>query len=203
MARWSLVPDSVDSYSSSFVTIDFEHHEVHEGNAYVGFFSNTVTNIDEQSVIAFRTPATGPLINLLVSASATAIATLTLNENTSIDEDEGTQVAGVNRNRGSSNTSLIRSIQSTETVGSYTTFNEAQAASANITETTVLYSEQFGSSGAPQSRSGVSRAFGEFLLAQNQEYAIILNADDNNDNLHRLIVTWYEHTDSDLDAERV
>ena len=201
-ARWgsgsAQIQDiKIDPVSGSLQTIPFEHHETHEGNSYLGFYSNTVTNTDEQTVIAFRTPATVPFVHLLFRGSATAITTMTLNAITSIDEDEGTEVVAVQRNQNSANTSLIRSVQATEVIGSYTVYNEAEAAAANITETTILYTEQFGSSGNPITKLGGSgRADGEIVLKANIEYAIILNADDDNDNEQTINLSWYEHTDT-------
>lgn len=186
----------IDITTGADVSIGIEHNMVHEGETYSVSFSNAVTNINEQTVIAFRTPATGPKIHLLISASATALTTLSLVEAPSIDEDEGTEVIARNRNRTSSNTSLVRSIQAIETVGSVTTFNETQAAGANITEDTIIYSEQFGASGNPQSKTGGStRDEFERVLNFDTEYVIILNADDNNDNEHMISLSWYEHTD--------
>jgi len=190
----------IDITTGADVGIGIEHNMVHDGESYSVSFSNAVTNQNEQSVIAFRTPATGPKIHLLISASATALTTLSLVEAPSIDNGEGTQAVARNRNRSSSNTSSVRSIEAAETVGSITTFNETQAAGANITESTIIYSEQFGASGNPQSKSGGGkRDEFERVLAPDTEYAIILNADDDNTNQHAISLSWYEYTDKRME----
>ncbi|MCK5601952.1 hypothetical protein KAR91_08790 [Candidatus Pacearchaeota archaeon] len=176
------------------VTISSEHEHTHDGNSWVAFFSNTVTNTDEQSVIAFRTPPreSNKQVHLTFVGKATALATVTLNKNTSIDAGEGTDVAAVSRNESAGKSSLIKSITSPAVIGSYTTLNEAEAAGANITETTVVYSEQIGAAGNPATKSGgESRGSSEFVLDFDTEYAVIVNADDDNDNQQSIVLNWY------------
>ena len=178
--------------------LDYEHHETHEGNTWVGFFSNTVTNANEQTVIAFRTPPreSNKQVHLLFVGKATAIATVTLNKDTSIDAGEGTDVAAINRHPSAGKSSFIKSIGGV--VGSYTTFDETQAAAANITESNIRFSEQVGATGNPATKSGgQNRGSSEHVLDFETEYAIIVNADDDNDNQQSIVIDWYEHAPVD------
>jgi hypothetical protein len=89
-------------------------------------------------------------------------------------------------------------VEASPTANEVTTYNETQAASANITTTTQIYHEHLGASGNPVSAlGGQTRGQTEFLLKQNTQYAIILQALDNNDNSHNIILNWYEHTQKD------
>ena len=80
-------------------------------------------------------------------------------------------------------------------VGKATSYNEAQAANANITETTRLSSVVVGSAGIGMAGGVGGNATHQFewVLDQNQQYAFIIESLDNGDNYHTLELNWYEH----------
>lgn len=188
---------NIDSMSASLQIVDFEHHECHEGNCWFSSFGNDVSGAGEQTCIAFNTPASGPMIHMIFDASAGLEAFASIYENTSIDVDEGTEQNPFNRNRIDLTASIVTSIETTPVANTVTTYNETQAAGANITTTTEIFHEHIGVTGAPTTRSGgISRGRSEYILARSQQYAFCITAIDVNANHHNVRLNWYEHTDS-------
>ena len=182
-----------DSATNALSEIDFPHHEIHEGDSFTCHYDNTVTNIGEMTVIAFNTPDTPRWIHLVVEYSASAEAAAMLVETPSIDVDEGADLTIYNRNRNSAKASGVSSIETVPEVGKATSYNEAQAAGANITTTTQLSRRHIGSGSGPFGSGGTNLQRDEFILKQNTQYAIILEALNNDDNIHNLCLSWYEH----------
>lgn len=189
-----------DKTNDSSKVTEHEETEIHNGNSFTVQFQGAVTNTNEQTVIGFTTPNTTRWFHLVAIGESTGVASFLIAEVTSIDPNEGTDAVVYNRNRNSSTTSLILSLTETTgvgAVGKVTTMNETQAASANITTTTTIYHEDIGSAGSPiTSSGGGTRGLSEFVLKQNTEYAIILNAEDASDQVHNIILDFYEHTDA-------
>ncbi len=187
--------DFFDSTTKSTKIVGFDHHGIHIGNAFTVQFQGEVTNIGEQSVVAFTTPDTTRWIHLVAVGEASAVASFVIAEVTSIDPNEGVDTVIYNRNRNSATTSLLLSVHADPNIGYVSTYDETAAASANITTTTTIYREDIGASGNPISASGGgSRGISEFVLKQNTEYAVIITALDANTNIHNIILNFYEHT---------
>ena len=91
----------------------------------------------------------------------------------------------------------MTSIETTPVVDKVTTYDETQAVAANITKTVEIgFHEHIGQTGNPQTRSGGNkRAENEYILENGQQYIIVVESEDNNDNHHVLKLNFYEHTD--------
>lgn len=184
---------TIDDATHAMTIIDYEHHEVHEGDHFTAHYTNDVTNTNEMTVIGFTT-GTKP-IHMVGIATASAAASFKLVSAPSIDVNEGTDLVAYNNNRSSATTTTLVSIEDPAVVGNLTSYNETQAASANITTTVTLFHEDIGQTGNPLSVSGgLSRGQSEWLLAASTQYCFILDADDDNDNTHNITLEWYEHT---------
>jgi len=190
----------LDSMTTAVVSITYEHHEIHDGDTFAVHVDNTCTNTGEMTVFAFNTPNTTKWSHLVASATATAAASFRIVEAPSIDVGApGTEETGYktpyNRNRNSLNISTLSNIHSTPVVNRISYFEEAAAATANITTTTAVWTETIGSAGNPATKSGGgSRGQSEFILKQNTQYAVIVTSLDDNDNVHHITLEWYEHT---------
>jgi len=190
----------MDASTHTLQTITYEHHEIHAGSFFHCHYENACTNTNEQSVIAFNTPNSDKEIHILATGSVTSIARLSIVENPSIDNDEGTTLTIYNRNRRSTKTSGVSTIQASPVSGSATSFNEAQAANANITTTTTLDSVVVGAAGAQPFSGGIGGLFrggAEWVLEPNQQYAFIAESLSDDDNYHTIELNWYEHTPKD------
>ena len=185
-----------DAVGGGLSIIDFEHHEIHEGVSFVCHYSNTVTNSGEMTAIAFNTPDTAGWVHVVVEYTATALARALLIEAPSIDLDEGADLVIFNRNRNSAKTSGVSTIETVPELNEATSYNEAQAAGANITinAANTVSEHHIGGGSGPFGTGGGQLQRDEYILRQNTQYAFILEALNNDDNIHNLHVSWYEHS---------
>jgi len=183
-----------DEATNALTVINYDHHEVHGGSSFVCSYNNDCTNTNEMTVIAFNTADSNKWVHVIAEASATAAAYFAVYENPSIDNGEGTTLTIYNRDRNSSKTSTVSTIEATPTTGSATSFNEAQAAGANITTTTELIRRYIGSGERINASGGDTRGSAEFILAGNTQYAFMVVSTTDDDNTHGIVLDWYEHT---------
>lgn len=184
-----------DSVTDAGVTIEYEHHELHNGSSFTVQYQGEVTNTNEQTVIAITTPDTVKF-HMLVIATSDDSASFMICETTAMDVNEGTASLVYNRDRNSDSNSTVLNVRGDPNIGYVDTYDEIAAASANIDANTVIYHEDIGETGNPQTSSGGgTRGIYEFILKQNTEYAFILNAENSNTQVHNIILNWYEHTD--------
>jgi hypothetical protein len=184
-----------DDPSGMLGTIVFEHHKIHIGDSFVCHYSNTVTNNGEMTVIAFNTPDTAGWVHVVVEYTATALARALLIEAPSIDLDEGTDLAVFNRNRNSAKTSGISNIKTVPEANEASSYDEVAAAAANITinaANTVSEHHIGGVAVGPGGTSGSQLQRNEYILKQNTQYAIILEALNNDTGIHNIHASWYE-----------
>jgi len=175
-------------------TIDAFHHEIHEEEAFVAFKAETLTNIGEFIAIAFITPSGTNQVHLTTAGSSTGKAKIGLYESPTIDVDEGTQIAPLNRWRDSTNDSILTSVKTAPTANEVTTYTTAQSVDANISRTTVLEEQTIGDSGGPQgSGSGNIGGRQEWVLAPATQYVMVIETLTNDDNYVSLNPSWYEH----------
>ena len=187
----------IDGSTNSLQTIEYEHHEVHSGSSFTCHYANEVTNIGEMTAIAFNTPAGTKFIHLTITAAATGGASVGLYEVPSIDVDEGTELAIYNHNRTKTATeSIVSSIATVPVVNKATSYNEVQAAGANITLTTPLLLKYIGT-GGKGSIGGEGRGTSEFVLAASTQYVILMTSLTDDTVVNNITLDWYEHTDKD------
>ena len=184
-----------DASTWSLQTIEYEHHEIHSGSSYTCHYNNDCTNIGEMTVIAFNTPDTTKWAHVIAEVSATAAAYFAIYEATSIDVGEGTALSIYNHNRNSTKTSTVSTIEATPVANKATSFNEGQAAAANITTTTELMRVYIGAGEKVTAAGGGTRGAAEFVLKQDTQYAFMIVSTTADDNTHSILLNYYEHTD--------
>jgi hypothetical protein len=188
----------IDASTHAMEVIEYEHHEIHGGSSFHCHYENLTTNIGEMTAIAFNCPNTTKWVHVTMSASVTSITRLSIVEAPSIDVDKGTQLTIYNRNRNSATASTVLSIEDTPVANKATSYNEAQAADANITTTVTLDSAVIGAVGATPAQAGVGgtmRGTQEWVLDQGVQYALLAESLSDDDNYVTLGVNYYEHTD--------
>ena len=143
------------------------------------------------TVIAFNAPKEKEM-HLVIRAESTGEAHCYLYENTSIDAGEGTALAIYNRNRCNKKTSEVSTIEATPVIGSATSFNETQAATANITTTTELWHFHLGVAVKKASEGGAGRGVNEWILGCSIQYAVVLQSATDDDATQVISLNWYE-----------
>ena len=181
-----------DASTNKLVTVDYEHHELHDGNAFHCYYTQEVTDTLDRSIIAFTTPADTE-IHMVVHASATAAANLLIIEGAVATALSGVDLTIYNRNRNSSTTSELTSQDSTAGSASYYTLTT----DTGVTGGTTLYDEYIGAGKFGQAAAGASRAANEWILKKSTVYDFELKAADANTNIQHVHLDWYEHTNKE------
>ena len=184
----------IDGSTNALETIEYEHHEIHSGSSFTCHYNNDVTNIGEMTAIAFNVPDTAKWPHLIIEAETTGAGYVGLYEATSIDVDEGTQLTIYNRNRNSGTAATVTSIETVPVANKATSYNETQAAGANITMTTELARNYLGA-GEKKTVGGGGRGSQEWVLDQAGQYCVLIHSLTDDDATHNITLDWYEHTD--------
>jgi len=169
------VPAKIDNSSISLQVIDFQHHEIHEGDHY---FVNGTATLDQDDTLDFavQTPDSTTWAHMLFKISSTEQTTFQIFETSDYDAD-GSRVTAYNNDRNSSNTSIL-TITKDPTVNS---------------NGTLLFEQSFGVTSTPtRSLSGETRADEEIILKQNTKYIFRITSAAN-DNIVSYDGKWYEH----------
>jgi len=161
----------IDDVSQSIQTIDYVHHEIHEGNAY---FVSGYTELDTDGTLTFcvtTNATTQPHMTWDITTSGKG--NMVVYEGSSISG--GAAVTAYNSNRGSSNTSTL-------TIVSGPTVN---------TTGTLIASSGFGGGTKQNPFGGSSAQRSEIMLATSTIYQWTITAEADN-NVIDYIGSWYE-----------
>lgn len=167
------VPLFIDPSTEAMPTVEYAHHEIHEGDHYFVKGWMDLTNAQVFDFLA-TTPDTLKWAHMLVAFSSESEAHVTIYEGTTTSAD-GTAVTAVNRNRNSTNTAGL--------VVTHT---------PTITDVgTQIVSYKMGSM---QKSGGEARGNNELILKQNTKYLIRITNDTALNNWFDYLADWYEHT---------
>ena len=190
----------VDKATDVNIQISYEHHEVHAGSSYTIHYDNTTSSDDDhRTAMAFTTPNTTKWLHAVIKITASSPAEFFLYEAaTGLDLDDGSAATIMNRNRNSSNTSAVLSIDDPAVASTVTTYDEGELSDATVatTGTTLTHYVLAGGDG-PKAVGGSARGSQEWILKQNTIYLLVLQNIGASANLHEIEVDWYEHTDKE------
>jgi len=183
----------IDSSTNALTTISYPHHEIHEGKSFVCHYSQTVSDTDDKSIIAFKVGAI-PL-DVVYSASASSVGIAYIYESPAVTDGQGTTLAVYNRNRQENMpaSTIINTSTTPDTAGSAMYFSETDM--AQVAGGTQLAHIPIGASAVPKPVGGTARETQEWILRPGLFYAFIIKSTSDADNTHWLELSWYEHTD--------
>lgn len=171
--------------------INNAHKALHDKRAYTTHFENQVTNVGEMTVIAFNVPAEIEA-HMTFIVSSTHEANAFIYRDTSIDVDEGAQMTLVNRNQVAPlGESLLTSIETVPAANEVTSYNETEAASANIDTTTELDHIPLLGGQGPMAVGADERGEQEWIFSDVQ-VAIMIVAATIDDAIHKIRIDFYE-----------
>ena len=169
--------DFLDDVTLAQNAINYEHHEVHEGNHYEHEDFSTLANGAVLN-LGFQTADTTKWLHFLYNVISTGQVEIELFEGATITWN-GTNITSINNNRNSSNTSNLAQFQSNPTV---------------TDPGTAISKISIGSSSNPnQGIPGALSRGNEKILKQNTVYLLRLTSRVN-DNIVSRLLNWYEHT---------
>ena len=196
---------SMDSATNTLQTINYGHHEVHGGSAYTAWVSKTAFKKKGELGILLTTPDTGKWLHIVESPYAAGSSLFQIWEGTVTYDETATnaefgQRDAYNRNRNSSNTSGILSVEATPVAGDYSYFISEDATNVDkrvidsTAAATLIHQEIVGTDGNKGGHNG-ARDAEEIILKQNTMYLFRIIGEDVSDNLPAgITLTWYEHT---------
>ena len=185
---WSPSPGKIDKSTQAISTIEYEHHEIHDGKSfYVGKSSADLDDEGDNDAIhiSFVTPDSVKEPHMIIMYGSSGKATFVMREAPDGGVTGGTAMAVYNKNRNSVNTSILVGTHSGATAGCVTV-------DASIgTNGTVLMEDDLGS--GKNKQPGQSRGQLEWILKRNTEYSMrVLSS--TADIMANLILEWYEHS---------
>lgn len=188
------VPPRLDASTFAFETVDYAHHEVHSGSAYECHYCQMVSDVNDRSIITFRTPNTTRYLHMFARGGSTALAAWHFWRAPNVVDNTGAPLDVFNRNHNSPNTSgTWDTSQNPDVQGQATFFTELTM--GNVAGGTDLDMQYIGAGSGPRAVGGGSRGEEERLLLPNTLYAFEIQSLTNDDNYHCVHLTWYEHVD--------
>jgi len=184
----------IDPATLAVIEIDYEHSRVHAKVAYKCAAGQMVSDINDRTAIAIKTPNSPVEIHMVASAQVGTTSWFYIRESPTITDGQGATLPVYNRYRYSVNTSTVIDTSATpDLVGSATYFAEADQ--ADYTEDgTLIHQELIG--GGFQSRDGGNtRGRAEFVCKPNTAYLFYAKATTDNDTIQNINLDWYEITD--------
>ncbi len=123
---WIYPAGVMDEISGAAIAIDVAHFNLHNSASFTCHYNQTVSDTNDKTIIAFKTPDTTTYIHCTTFVSATTAADAYMYEAPTIDADEGDSLAVYNRRRvGTPNeTTVIRTNTNPDEVGAMS-FSEA------------------------------------------------------------------------------
>lgn len=165
-----------DGVSGALMTIDYAHHEIHEGNHYFAIYSALANNTDLIEV-RILTPDTSTRAHMRIAVEVAIAATVAMWIDTTKTHAAGNAITPMNRDHNSANASTLTICH---------TPAGAEAAAAVLTE-------YVGSSvtGGRVAVGGEATNSAEFILEQNTAY-LIRSTSRADGNAMSIILDWYE-----------
>ena len=184
----------LDSSTFALVTIEYEHHEVHGKSSFTCHYTQEVSDTNDKSIIAFKTPNGTAHVHIVMSVAAQDGALAYILEAPTITDNAGAALAVFNRFRDGTlvASGVIDRSQNPDVVNQATFFTESTMGA--VTSGTKLEEIQMIAGQGPRRLGGFSRGSAEWVLKKNTLYAFVIQSLNANDNLHNIRLDWYEHT---------
>jgi len=181
---WEIGPQSnriiptADKATHAINVVDYAHHEIHSGSAYIVIHSMLRADT-EVSEVRIQTPDTTKWAHALIGVQSALASTVAFHESTSMTHTAANVMTPLNRDRNSTSTSAMLICHTpTGADTSAPTFTEYIGASA---------------SGGRIAVGGGSSSRAEYILKQNEDYLIRVTSRADG-NAITILVDWYEHT---------
>ena len=180
---------AIDAVTNALITVQNEHHEVHEGSAFSANHVDTSMAIGDTNELCFKTPAAGKLIHLAGEFLTLTGGHLDLIEGPTWDASSGSAVAIYNRKRAAAMTSSV--LLEDRSTGSFVANDELILNPTTFAGGTVLL--PFYGFGQKNQFSGGGQSALEWVLQPETQYAVRFVSTANS-NAAQILMRWYEHT---------
>jgi hypothetical protein len=184
-----------DTTTGSAKTIDFAHHECHDGDYFCGYITGTAKGDGDFSTIYMKTPNTARWIHMYCQWSSAGAAYFRIREYPVVTANTGSHKIVTNKNRNSSNTSAVldnETVPVANYISTDVTIADRTPSTAGDKGGLVIWEEY---SGTAKQVGGSGRSEAEFILKQDRVYVFELESDAAA-NILSLQLYGYEHTNT-------
>jgi len=189
----ALVPVQLDACTFALPILDYDHYEIHAGSSFHCWYEQTVSDIGDETIIAFKTSNTAKYLHMFAHFLSTAAAEARLLEAPTITDNTGASLAVYNRDRNSAVASgVIDTSQSPDVANQATYFTEATQ--GNVTGGTEITHWHLQADSGNKPAGGEARALNELMLKPDTLYAFVIESLTDEDNTCEVRLNWYEHT---------
>lgn len=166
----------MDEITQVLMTIDYAHHEIHDGSHFVIHINKDIPNSGTFNV-AFTTPSSTTWMHTIFAINVEGEADIKLYENVT-SWTGGTSITPLNSNRNDDNVTSVTGMAYDVTISLGTPITLAH-----------------GVYGSGRSFGGRARNDSEFILKQNTKYFLLItNQISGAANETNISMEWYEHT---------
>lgn len=173
--RTAIYPVKIDQTTDSAAVVDYEHKEVHTGDA---FYVTQVDEVDNGGVTSHRfyPPNTVEWMHFYFAIEAQAACLIEIRESITDVLEASSGIFNRNRNFTDASTTMGHERQTSAATGG-----------------TVIWSWASGGATAQARTPAVTRQSGELVLKQGTKYEVRVTSSVDN-NIVTTYFTWYEHT---------
>lgn len=173
--RTAIYPVKIDQSTSAAAVVDYEHKEVHTGDA---FYVTQVDEVDSGNVTSHRfyPPNTMEWMHFYFIIEAQAACLIEIRESITDVLEASSGIFNRNRNFTDASTTMGHERQTSAATGG-----------------TVIWSWASGGATAQSRTPALTRQSGELVLKQGTKYEVRVTSSVNNNNVSTYF-TWYEHT---------
>jgi len=170
----------IDSSTNSFQFVDYAHHEIHEGDAFMhSHRSASATSIN----VYLKTPDTDEHLHMIVIANVAGQYTLEVLEAPTVTSPSGTSSTPYNRNRNSATTPTSIDNAASSAAG------KVSVDVTGISGGTTIFIGEFGTG---SKSGGEVRSDAEIILKKNTAYVFRTTTAPAASS--SIILSWYQHT---------
>lgn len=190
---WIFPAGMGDPVSGNAIAIENSHATIHSGDSFSCHYNQTVSDINDRSIIAFKTPNTLRFIHAIFFAFASTAADAYIYEAPTITDNTGASLTVFNRRRPSTTeTTVIRTNTNPDEVGAMF-FTEITM--GDVTGGTELTHKPLVEGQGQKAVGGEDRGTEEWILKPNTLYAFEIKSSTALDNVHLLEIDFYETTE--------
>lgn len=170
--RTGIFPHRIDKTTDANASVDYEHREVHAGDAY---YRTEIFTINAAATAGFliQTPATTKWSHLYFTIEGQGLILVELYEGATGTVEASNQY---NRNRNYADANATLQVSTSAAAGG-----------------TLIWNWSSGTAGAPSRTPSLVRQSLELVLKQNTKYRLLLTSGLAS-NRTSCYLTWYEHT---------